>query len=136
MSSFQTDVLATPEAIADLVNQVRSSLQAQGVDPRATHHVVMILDEVVTNLGEHGNCRDQPAQIRLSVEPALVHGEIRDTGPHFDPRHAPLPDLQVDLQDRRIGGLGLYLVRELSSTLDYFRDGNQNLMIFTVERCR
>ncbi|MDO9413877.1 MAG: SpoIIE family protein phosphatase [Pseudolabrys sp.] len=134
MPTLEAELLSTSEAIGELTDRIFAFLKSHGVDQRATHHVAMIIDEVVTNLGEHGNCRDKPAHIRVTVEPAQVRGEIRDTGPSFDPRQAPVPDVNAALEDRNIGGLGLHFIRELASSLDYVRDGGQNVMTFTIAR--
>jgi anti-sigma regulatory factor (Ser/Thr protein kinase) len=134
MAPLETEVLATPEAIAALTDRVLAFLEEQRVDARATHHVALVIEELVTNLGTHGNCRDHPARIKLVVEPAQVKGEIRDTGPPFDPRSAPDPDIEAPLEDRPIGGLGLYLTRKLSRTLEYSQQNGQNLTTFAIAR--
>lgn len=134
MAPFETDVLATPEAIAALTEQVLAFLAEQQVDARATHHVALVVEELVTNLGSHGNCRDKPARIRLTVEPTQVTGEIRDTGPSFDPRLAPDPDVEASIEDRPIGGVGLYLVRQFCSALEYSHGNGENLTSFAIAR--
>jgi serine/threonine-protein kinase RsbW len=131
---FETSVLATPEAISGLVEQVMAFLDKQGVDVRATHHTALILDEVLTNLGTHGNCQNSPVRIAVAVEPDKVTGEIVDHGPPFDPRRAPEPSLALDAADRPIGGLGLHLVRQLTSSLEYERRNDENCMIFAISR--
>jgi anti-sigma regulatory factor (Ser/Thr protein kinase) len=134
MAPFETEVLATPEAITALTEQVLAFLADQQVDARATHHVALVVEELVTNLGSHGNCRDAPATVRLVVEPAQVTGEIRDSGPPFDPRLAPDPGVDAPIEDRPIGGLGLYLVRELSTALTYAHEDGRNVTRFAITR--
>jgi anti-sigma regulatory factor (Ser/Thr protein kinase) len=134
MSRFESSILATPEAISELTDKVMTFLAEQGVETRATHHVALVLDEVLTNLGTHGNCRDQPAKIALTVEPDKVTGEVIDTGPSFDPRTAPDPSLDIAAADRPIGGLGLYLVRKLSAALEYTRRNDENCTTFAITR--
>lgn len=134
MAPLETDVLATPEAISALTERVLAFLEEQQVDARAAHHVALVVEELVTNLGTHGNCRDKPAKIRLVVEPAQVVGEIVDTGPPFDLRLAPDPAIEAPIEDRPIGGLGLYLIRKLTSTLEYSHQNGQNLTTFAIAR--
>ena len=131
---FETSTLATADAITDLTDQVMAFLSDHGVETRATHHTALVLNEVLTNLGTHGDCRDLPARIALVVEPDKVTGEIVDAGPPFDPRLGPEPALDVALDDRAIGGLGLYLVRKLSSALNYARRDDQNYTSFAISR--
>ncbi|AXK82952.1 ATP-binding protein [Pseudolabrys taiwanensis] len=134
MAPLEIEVLATSEAISALTEKVLAYLEEQQVDSRAAHHVALVVEEIVTNLGTHGNCRDKPAKIRLMVEPAQVTGEIIDTGPPFDLRLAPDPAIEAPLEERPIGGLGLYLIRKLTSTLEYSHQNGQNLTTFAIAR--
>lgn len=134
MIPFEANTLPTVEAIATLTDRVMGFLQQHGVDARATHHTALVLNEVLTNLATHGGCGDRPAKISVTIEPDRVTGEIVDSGPPFDPRLAPEPSLDVSLDERPIGGLGLFLVRKLTCALDYTRRNNQNCMTFAVRR--
>jgi serine/threonine-protein kinase RsbW len=134
MAPFDIKVLATPEAISELTDKVLAFLREQQVDARAAHHVALAVEELVMNLGTHGNCRDQPARIKLIVEPAQVKAEITDTGPPFDPRQIADPNISAPLEDRPIGGLGLYLVRQLSRSFDYKRRKGRNVTTFSIVR--
>jgi anti-sigma regulatory factor (Ser/Thr protein kinase) len=131
---FEASMLATSDAITDLTDQIMTFLSDHGVEGRATHHTALVLNEVLTNLGTHGGCRDRVAKIAVVVEPDRVTGEIVDAGPPFDPRLAPDPAFDVAPGDRPIGGLGLYLVKKLSSALEYTRQNDRNYTSFTISR--
>jgi sigma-B regulation protein RsbU (phosphoserine phosphatase) len=131
---FETSTLPTPEAISDLTDHVMAFLSEHGVEARPTHHTALILNEVLTNLGTHGDCRDRPARIALAVAADKVAGEIIDGGPPFDPRLAPPPALDIVADERPIGGLGLHLVRTLSRDLEYTRRNGENCTTFAISR--
>jgi anti-sigma regulatory factor (Ser/Thr protein kinase) len=134
MTRFETSVLARPEIMSDLTEKVMAFLSDQGVDTRATHHVALVFEEVLSNLATHGNCRNVLARIAVRVSPNKVIGEVIDAGPPFDPRLAPDPPLDIAAADRPIGGLGLHLVRKLSSDLEYARRDGENFMRFAISR--
>jgi serine/threonine-protein kinase RsbW len=134
MPVFEADILATSEAISGLTDRIFAFLEAEGVDTRAAHHVALVVEELVTNLGKYGNGRDSLAKIRLAVDPGEVRGEIVDTGPAFDPLTAPAPNLNAPIADRPIGGLGLHLVRKFTRSLEYSQRDNENLTRFTIAR--
>ena len=134
MTRFEASTLATSDAIIDLTDRVMTFLSDHGVETRATHHTALILNEVLTNLGTHGGCRDRAARIALVVEPDKVTGEIVDAGPPFDPRLTPDPAFDLAPNDRPIGGLGLYLVKKLSSALEYTRRNDENYTNFAISR--
>lgn len=133
-TKFEAEVLARAPDIAALAERVGSFLDNAGVDVRATHHVAMIVDELLTNLGTHGGVVEEPAAIRILIEPDRVKVEVNDSGSPFDPRSAPDPNLSTSVEDREIGGLGLFLMRKIATDLYYARDGGHNLTSFAVLR--
>ena len=134
MTSFEAKVRPQPPEISDLTRRCGAFLEQAGVDARTTHHVAMFLEELLTNLATHGGSADEPAGIRISVDPGRVQVEVKDSGPPFDPLSAPDPDLTASVEDREIGGLGLFLMRQIASDLYYRRDGVHNYTGFSVRR--
>ena len=134
MPQFETNVLDRPEAMSDLTDKVMAFLRKQGVDTRATHHVALVFEEILSNLATHGNCRDVPANIAVEISPDKVIGEVTDAGPPFDSRFTPDAPVGVAIADRSIGGLGLHLVRKLSSDLEYARRNDENFLRFVISR--
>lgn len=54
--------------------------------------------------------------------------EIMDTGIPFDPLAKPAPDLSVPVKQRQIGGLGIYLVKEVMDSVNYKREQGKNIL--------
>ena len=134
MTSFQAQSTAQPQAISALTARVEDFLQSAGVDARATYHVALLIEELMTNLGTHGGVPGEQATILVTVHPNDVRVELRDRGPPFDPRSVPEPDLTSSIKDRQLGGLGLYLLRKLATEIEYMRRGEHNDTRFTVRR--
>jgi anti-sigma regulatory factor (Ser/Thr protein kinase) len=131
---FDAEVVANAAAIADFTLRTTDFLRGAGVDARAVHHVVLVLEEILTNLATHGGAPTEPASVRVTVEPRRVAGEIIDVGIPFDPRRAPEPDVRAGVNDRLVGGLGLYLVNHLTTDMDYARHNGRNRLVFSVAR--
>ena len=55
--------------------------------------------------------------------------EISDDGKPFDPTQAPPPKLNAALEERRIGGLGVYLVRTMMDEIAYRRSDGRNHLV-------
>jgi serine/threonine-protein kinase RsbW len=51
---------------------------------------------------------------------------IEDDGPPFDPLSLPPPDVTASLEERRVGGLGVFLVRQMMDEVSYQRTGKRN----------
>ena len=134
MIRFAANIVPSPAAISQVTEDVADFLRAAGVDARAVHHVSLVIDEILTNVATHGGNPDAPASVAIEVRTDRVFGEIGDWGTPFDPRIGPGPDFGAPLEERSIGGLGLHLVRQLTSALEYRRDGEQNWTTFYVAR--
>src|SRR5438105_2637696 len=118
MADFAADLTAEPVAISALTERVDGFLKDRGVDARATHHVALVLDELLTNIAMHSETVEVRTSVRLTVLPEQVSAEILDGGMTFDPRSKPNGDAQASL-DGPVGGLGLLLVHRLTDSLDY-----------------
>ena len=130
---FEVELLPQPESISALTRHVIAYLSAQGVDARAAHHVALALDELLVNLGSHGGSAERPARVRVVVEPDKVRAEMRDTGAAFDLRQAPEP-VFGGIEERQLGGLGLFLIRQFASEIGYERTDGMNCTTFAVAR--
>jgi serine/threonine-protein kinase RsbW len=56
---------------------------------------------------------------------------VEDDGPQFDPLLLPPPDLTASLAERRVGGLGVFLVRQMMDAVSYQRVGRRNRLSMT-----
>jgi anti-sigma regulatory factor (Ser/Thr protein kinase) len=89
----------------------------------------LCIEELITNIVKYGyEVRgDQTIQVDLDLLNGQLVLEIRDDGRPFDPTQIPEPDLNVPLEDRMIGGLGIHLVRNYVNSMEYRREANQNI---------
>lgn len=99
---------------------VRALAASVEADEETTSDLVQAVDELVCNVIEHGY-RGGPGTIEVDAQ---VTGEtivvrIRDRAPAFDPRSVPPPDLDLPLERRPLGGMGVHLARTLTDRLDH-----------------
>jgi len=134
MTRFAVEITPSAEAISQLTDDIFEFLGKAGVDARAIHHVGLVIDEILTNLGTHGGNATTEAKISIDVHPKYVSAEIADYGRPFDPRIPKTVDTEGSAEDRQIGGLGLHLVRQLTSELGYRHDGTRNWTTFCIQR--
>ncbi|GAC1456462.1 MAG: ATP-binding protein [Steroidobacteraceae bacterium] len=93
----------------------------------------LALEEVFMNVVMHGS----PADTAPWVEVCMVLAEddltmtIEDNGPQFDPLSLPAPDITAGLDARPVGGLGVYLVRQVMDAVSYHRVGARNRLKMT-----
>lgn len=89
----------------------------------------LVLDELVTNSVSYGlpQVAEPELRLRLAVDRDAVVAQLEDNGPAFNPfEEAPEPDLSLDLSDRPVGGLGVFLAKQLADSSSYERVGGRN----------
>jgi len=70
-------------------------------------------------------------RVDIALEPSRQRLEavISDDGTPFDPFAVAAPDLDDELDERRIGGLGIHLVRTMMDEVHYRRDDDKNVVV-------
>ncbi len=102
------------------------------LDPSSAWPMKVALDEILSNIVEHAYAGRSDGVIDLLF--ALADGSLEitvvDDGAAVDPLTCPQPDVTSDLMARRPGGLGVYLVKELSDHIEYARREGRNWLAF------
>jgi anti-sigma regulatory factor (Ser/Thr protein kinase) len=99
----------------------------------------LAVDEIFSNIVKHGYESEASrtaaaVHIALHVEDGAVSLTFRDRGKPFDPLQARPPDLSLDLDERPMGGLGIYIVKNSFDDVRYsFEDG---FNVFTLKKLR
>ncbi|MCC8189811.1 MAG: ATP-binding protein [Planctomycetes bacterium] len=116
--------------VADLLVKLDAFLAGvPGLTAAGAADLRLVCDEIASNLVRHA-CPH--TAVRLAVEAETTEASVRlrllDDGNAFNPFDPSLPEpSEVDLEQRRIGGLGLFLVRQLFPEARYARSRGQNI---------
>lgn len=110
-------------------------LAEEGVPDRGIHHVRLVIEELVVNVVRYGYDDQGAHRIDLDVrtEPRRVAVTIEDDGRPFNPKDAPPPPPHHERTGHRTGGLGIFLVKQLTSELSYTRENNRNRVRATID---
>ncbi|MEE4377364.1 MAG: ATP-binding protein [Candidatus Competibacteraceae bacterium] len=113
-------------------DKIRLFCTAHNIAPERIFHLDLALDELVSNFFRHGHDpagSDSPAiSIDLLVEDDCLITAVKDNGIAFNPLEAKPPDLDLSVEDKPIGGLGLHLVSQFIDELDYQRAEGWNCL--------
>ena len=119
-------------SLRDLDKKLQIILQT--LDSTNLFEVYLILEEIVSNIYIHGpQEREIPIvnvklQINADKNILLI---ITDTGSVFDPTKKIELDKGDNLEERKIGGLGLFLIQNMVDTMSYSRTGGKNSLMIT-----
>lgn len=131
---------AVLDSLAELRRYAKEAAASAGIGEDRSYQLQLAVDEIATNIISYGyKDGGSTAQIVIRGEitdDALVI-TLEDRAPAFDPRTMQMPnaeDLSKPLEERTIGGLGIYLATEGVDRFDYRREEGRNLNIFEVRR--
>jgi serine/threonine-protein kinase RsbW len=104
-----------------------------GVDNEVLYDIQLAVDEACTNVITHGYQDLNPGSIILDLEidPDKVTTSLTDFGHSFEPSSAPTPNIHAPLEERELGGYGLFLIQQTMDQIDYQVTEDGNKMILT-----
>ena len=115
--------------MAVLVDQFHDFCRAGHVPETVEKHLKLALDELVSNTIFYGNPDpDSVIQISAKVTGQTLNMEIVDFGNPFNPFSRDDPDTALGIEERKIGGLGIHLVKKLMDYTSYQRVDNRNVV--------
>jgi serine/threonine-protein kinase RsbW len=98
---------------------------------RRSLHVA--LDEILTNTLQYGFVGREggggAVTIEVELRPDRVSATLTDDGRPFDPFSVAAPDIALPVEERRIGGLGVHLVRGMMDEVSYQRRADRNVVV-------
>ena len=108
--------------------QLEAFAEQAGLPPDVVMHIDIVLDELLANTISYGYPDGRTGTIRLNIRAAddEVRIFIEDDGDAFDPLSLAAPDLEAELEDRQIGGLGVHFARTMMDQVDYQRTEGLN----------
>jgi anti-sigma regulatory factor (Ser/Thr protein kinase) len=102
------------------------------------YNIQLASDEAASNIIEHAyeGISDGVLEISCGLKKDVLTIILVDHGESFDPSDVPAPNLKADLSERKIGGLGLYLMRKLMDEVHYDADPKNNRNTLTLIKRR
>jgi anti-sigma regulatory factor (Ser/Thr protein kinase) len=122
-------------ALLALVEQYN---QEKTYDIGLRYKIAVIIDELVTNSILHGGCKGQGQTVTVSIEDHSdrVIIKIVDSGTPFDPTTHLVNTCKNVHKDVSVGGMGIYIVRQLALSMQYNRKKNRNHNVITIGKTK
>lgn len=124
------------EFLDEVRNHVAREARAAGFGEKAVYAIQLAADEAASNIIEHAYAGRADAQFELSCDFQKDRLIITfyDQGKPFDVSKVKKPDLKADLSERKIGGLGIFLMRKLMDEVHYKTAGSENVLTLIKRR--
>ena len=117
--------------VSRVVDQVEVFGEENGLPFKVLNTINLALDEIITNIVSYGYTDDASHEIdiELILDEKLLTVKITDDAVEFNPLDQPEPDVNIPLEEKKIGGLGIHLIRNLIDELDYKRIDDKNVFV-------
>jgi anti-sigma regulatory factor (Ser/Thr protein kinase) len=129
MNHLDIVIPAKPDEVPKVTADIEEILMSQDFSAEAILDVQLALEEVIVNIINYGyRGKAGNIAIRCEASPSQVSLEISDSGPAFNPLSLPEPDVTSDIDERSVGGLGIFLVRQVMDTVTYHHKNHKNVL--------
>ncbi|MGD8599294.1 MAG: ATP-binding protein [Anaerolineae bacterium] len=124
---------AVLENIPKAMDCVAQSARTAGLDEQTTREIQLAVDEACANVVAHAYAGMEAGQMEIAckLEGQAFVVRVRDWGRSFDPDTVADPDIDAPLEERSLGGLGLFLIRQFMDKVEFEFDpdlGNEITM--------
>ncbi len=124
---------AARENIPAVIDFVNRELESVGCPMKTEAQIDIAIDELYSNIANYG-CDENSGEVTVLLETETDSRTVTitfvDNGLPFDPLSRPDPDVTLKARERKIGGLGIYMVKKSMDDVRYaYRDGKNILTI-------
>ena len=124
-------VEASTKNLDQVLDFLGEQLEACGCSPKAHAQLNIAVEEIFVNIAHYGYVPDTgtaTVQVETSGDPLCVTVTFLDNGKPFDPLGKSDPDVDIMPDEREIGGLGIYMVKQSMDDVNYEYRNGQNIL--------
>lgn len=120
-NSNQIIVKSKTENLSDIRDFVKRTAEEAGIIQDLIDKIMLAVDEACTNIIKHAYKSNPDGEINISISYSnkKFTVKIKDYGTSFEANSIPEPDLQKYYREKRVGGLGMYLMKTLMDEVKY-----------------
>jgi len=114
-----------------MVNYIKDFADDNGFDSTAIQQIELAIEELLVNIINYAYPEEQKGSIDIVCE-CRDHKnliiKVTDYGSHFDLSDTEIPDINASVEDRKVGGLGVFLAQKMLDSIDYERVDDKNVL--------
>jgi serine/threonine-protein kinase RsbW len=133
-TSKSMTIANTIEDMSRLCAEFHTFLAEAKLQSSTIYALDLALEEMITNIIKYSydDHRDHAIKVEVELAEESVYMLIEDDGHEFDPLSQNAPDLDLDIADREVGGVGIFLTLNMVNEINYSREDNKNRLRITV----
>lgn len=120
---------AKTENLNAVLDFVANELEAADCPMKLQTQIAIAVEEIYVNIAHYAyNPTVGGAVIRITVGDEIII-EFEDQGKPYNPLIKDDPDITARAEEREIGGLGIYMVKNMMDTVEYRHEDNRNILL-------
>ncbi|MBP5275033.1 MAG: ATP-binding protein [Abditibacteriota bacterium] len=121
----------------DIITYIIGVFSENSFPAEKTNQLRLGIEEAVVNVCNYAYIHNfpvttGPVEINIKTDGKVFYTEIRDEGIPYNPLKTPNPDLWAPAEEKEIGGLGIYLIKQMTDDISYENDGKSNYLRLTI----
>lgn len=126
---------ATIDGLARAMSILGGTLDSAGCPEAVKTKLMVAMDEISSNIVHYSGAAEFDVEIDFPENPDAVRISFSDDGKAFNPlTEAPAADMTATLEDRQVGGLGMFMVKRMMDNVSYVYENGRNIL--TVSKLR
>ncbi len=129
----EMSVRASIENVPVVTDFVESILDEHDFDIKAKTQICIAIDEIFSNIAQYAyapDTGDATVKVDITENPKAVTITFIDSGTPYNPLAKSDPDTTLSAEERRIGGLGIYMVKKSMDEMNYEHKNGLNILSF------
>ncbi|MCD8089324.1 MAG: ATP-binding protein [Clostridiales bacterium] len=105
----------------------------QDVSERKRNNIILAFEEVFVNVLQYNDDDNLEVSIEIEKKDGMIFIRIGDNGDKFNPLLSKDPDISLEADERELGGLGVFLLKQISDYIEYKYFEGRNILTFGVK---
>jgi serine/threonine-protein kinase RsbW len=118
------------EELPSLAAKIDEMAEEWKISPALAMNINLVIEEAVSNIIFYAfdDSNKHTIEISVSSDKKVLSVKITDDGNPFNPLEQQQPDITLPVEERPVGGLGIFLISQIMDEMDYARKENLNIL--------
>ncbi|MEJ2213971.1 MAG: ATP-binding protein [Gammaproteobacteria bacterium] len=136
MGVEQLQLLNKPEELIRLKEWLNRICDSHEISDKTRFSLELVLEEAVTNVFDYAFDKTEEHQfsLELNLSESDISVILQDNGIAFNPLQQQEPVQANSIEDAKIGGMGIHLIKSYTKLVDYFRKEGTNNLLMVLDR--
>ncbi|MDR3242386.1 MAG: ATP-binding protein [Clostridiales Family XIII bacterium] len=121
-------ILANADQLDKVQAFIEERMEYAGFTSHFQNEISLVVEEVFVNIANYAYETEGIATIRCTAENTYISMEFLDNGRPYNPLANRDPDITLSAKERALGGLGIFIVKNIMDEVRYRRENGQNIL--------